>query len=613
MNTRTVVAIFVGMIALTSTGVAHGQDRGKRWYGEIAKRPGDEKFHRIYVEDATLYHDDGSEVALWGVNFQSAMSWEWSRSQRGKGPNRQFDSNHWKAIVDRGFDEIQLMGCDVIRIHLCPGDLADARGNLVENEWLDMLDYTMAECHRRGIYINFALLNHLGGWGKLDAILNYRLKEHKWEAVAVPEKIKASENYIRQLANRRNPYDNDRRYKHSPAWIIAEIMNEPVWPKNRPSRDEFPDGVRIYEKWLAESGKQDGPHAWSEFKYESIKAYINRIDRLLYDERVPAVPCWNLLWSKGPIHQGWETYDAAADSSIPAVSFSTYPGQSDSFKGADLSDRNYLPYLEKSYGNRQWQGWLREERFKGRKAPIVYEYETWHNQSTYMYPAMAKYFRAQGEQIATMWTYYLHEEGNYLGRTHAHNLNLVSTPRKAAGFMVAKQVFENTPRYQPYETTKDDADRFGNAALSFPLDLSAYADENVFIHTGDVNGEFVELPPIPKRIVGYGSSPFIQYSGKGLYFLEAVFGNGRVCGRWTLKVMPHAVFKEDLNGNIEDSPGGVAVSSKEAFPMTIDIPRMERTDWEVYRLEKNRRIRVETRNPGITFDVRPGKYEILHK
>ena len=200
MNTRTVVAIFVGMIALTSTGVAHGQDCGKGWYGKIGKRPGDEKFHRIYVEDATLYHDDGSEVALWGVNFQSAMSWEWSRSQRGKGPNRQFDSNHWKAIVDRGFDEIQLMGCDVIRIHLCPGDLADARGNLVENEWLDMLDYTMAECHRRGIYINFALLNHLGGWGKLDAILNYRLKEHKWEAVAVPERIKASENYIRQLA-----------------------------------------------------------------------------------------------------------------------------------------------------------------------------------------------------------------------------------------------------------------------------------------------------------------------------------------------------------------------------------------------------------------------------
>jgi hypothetical protein len=390
-------------------------------------------------------------------------------------------------------------------------------------------------------------------------------------------------------------------------------MNETMWPKTRPSEDEFPDGVQAYEKWLVESGHMDRPESWRVFKRESITAYINRIDTLLHDECVPAVPCWNLFWSQGPRHEGWESYDAAAESSIPVVSFSTYPGQSESSRRADLSDRNYLPYLEKSYRNRQWQGWLQEERFKGRKAPIVYEYETWHNQSTYMYPAMAKYFRAQGAQIATMWTYYLHEEGKYLGRTHAHNLNLVSTPRKAAGFMVAKQVFENTPRYQPYETTKHDADRFGGAALSFPLDLSAYADENVFIHTGDVKGGFVEMPPIPRRIVGYGSSPFIQYSGKGLYFLEAVFENGRSSGRWTLKVMPHAVFKEDLNGNIEDSPGGVVVSSEEAFPMTIDIPRMERTDWEVYRLETDTRKRVETRNPGITFTVRPGNYEILHK
>jgi hypothetical protein len=246
-------------------------------------------------------------------------------------------------------------------------------------------------------------------------------------------------------------------------------MNEPVWPKKKPSRDEFPDGVQICEAWLTDSGKLDGPDVCSQFEVESTKAYINRIDKLLYDQRVPAVPCWNLLWSKGPIYQG------------------------------------------------------------------------------------------------------------------------------------------------PEKTTEEDADRFGNAALSFALCLSAYADEHVFIHAGDVKGNFVELPPIPRRVVGYGALPLIQSSGRGLYFLEAVFEGRMVCGRWTLKFMPHTVFKEDLSGNIEDSPGGVVVSSEEALPMTIDIPRMKQTDWEGYRLEGDRRIRVETRSPEITFTVKPGNYEILRE
>ena len=48
---------------------AASSERGKGWYGEIPPLPGDEKFQRIYVEDATLFHENGREVALWGVNF----------------------------------------------------------------------------------------------------------------------------------------------------------------------------------------------------------------------------------------------------------------------------------------------------------------------------------------------------------------------------------------------------------------------------------------------------------------------------------------------------------------------------------------------------------------
>ncbi len=82
---------------------AFSAERGEQWYGTIPSKPGDEKFQRTFVKDGTLFHEDGSEVALWGVNFQSAMSWEWRRSRRAGG-GRKFDSSDWKSIVGRGYD-----------------------------------------------------------------------------------------------------------------------------------------------------------------------------------------------------------------------------------------------------------------------------------------------------------------------------------------------------------------------------------------------------------------------------------------------------------------------------------------------------------------------------
>ena len=83
----------------------------------VHAKPGD--LQKIHVKDGTLYFDDGSEVALWGVNFQTAMSYELNRFRK-YGHFRKFDLAEWKKMTDRSFDEIQLLGCDVIRIHLSP-------------------------------------------------------------------------------------------------------------------------------------------------------------------------------------------------------------------------------------------------------------------------------------------------------------------------------------------------------------------------------------------------------------------------------------------------------------------------------------------------------------
>ena len=616
------IALLMGFFLLLPLGLSgvsaqtnEKQKRNSGWYGSIPKVPGDEKFSRIFVHEATLYHESGEEVALWGVNFQSAMSWEKHRFLKTN-LFKPFDLNKWKRMVDDSFDEIQKMGCDVIRIHLCPGDFADAAGNLVETDWLEMLDYTLVECHRRGIYINLALLNHLKSNEKIvpATFLGEDDKKHKWELLAVPHLQKVSENFFRQLVNRPNPLDNNRPYKHNPAWIIAEYMNEPFFPKTSEDAQKSPDGYAAYQTWLSVKGLSDSQENWENFKYEIILSSITRFNELLLEEQVPAVPCWNLFWSMGPKHEGWSSYDAAGDSDIPLVSFSTYPGQSDSqnSKSKYLGETNYLPYLKKSYEDPMWQGWLMQDRFKKHKARIAYEFEAWHNQTGYIYPAMAKYFRTVGTQVATMWTYNLSGCGTTYGKNASHNLSLVTTPRKAAGFLVAKEVFKRTPRYTPIKTTTEEEDLFGKAAYSFSKNLSVYADENLFVHSGDIDAEFINIPAPPKEIIGYGSSPFVRYGGHGIYFLKAHFDEGEYAYAWSLEILPHAQFAEDTNYKDIKAKLPVVMDYSTHYMFELRYPGMG-NDYRIYRVDRRSCEVVSQRGNSLQFVAKPGHYIIINE
>ncbi|MEX0324293.1 MAG: hypothetical protein AB3N63_19200 [Puniceicoccaceae bacterium] len=566
----------------------------------------------IHVEDGTLYFEDGSEVALWGVNFQTAMSYELMRFQKA-GHFKPFDLEAWQEMLDRSFDEIQLVGCDVIRIHLSPKDLADSQGNLVETPWLKMLDYTMAECRKRGIYVNLALLNHLGFHFDDSFIGTRHGKESKWEWITVPEHLKASDNYIRQLVNRKNPEDGNIRYKDNPAWVVAEFINEPMFPREKPSRKDSPLGVKVYEEWLKENSKPDTGDSFSEYKYLSIKSYINRIAELLEEEEVPAIPCWNLFWVRGPQHEGWESYDAAADSKIELISFSTYPGQSEiqraNRKPMDLSGMNFLPYLQRAYDQRDWQGWIREDRFKGKCASIVYEYEAWANQSAYIYPAMAKYFRAQGAQMATMWTYTFNGLAEHLGRFANHNLNAQTTPKKSAGFMVAGEIFRNTPRYLSYWTTSRKSDDGTAHAFSFATDYAAYFDSKQLVYSGNMDTQVVDIPNIPERIVGYGSSPFVDYEGSGITYLERKASASEEI--WTLTILPNARFVSDLPIGKNKS---VELDIKSPNQIRLNLPG-EATETRIYSVLNGDAALLQVFSGGsdVTLNITPGDYLIERK
>ena len=61
----------------------------------------------------------------------------------------------------RSFDQLERLGIDLIRIHVCPADFFDGRQQIVNRIWLDMLDFTMAEANKRKMAVYLTLINEM--------------------------------------------------------------------------------------------------------------------------------------------------------------------------------------------------------------------------------------------------------------------------------------------------------------------------------------------------------------------------------------------------------------------------------------------------------------------
>ena len=131
-------------------------------------------------------------------------------------------------------------------------------------------------------------------------------------------------------------------------------------------------------------------------------------------------------------------------------------------------------------------GWLKSEAFS-KKAKCVYEFETYNNTNSYIHTTMAKLFRALGVQIAASWTHCFNVYSSHMGC--AHNLNLKTTPKKAAGFIVASRVFRLLPCNFEFNSSNLESDISDQYALSFDHDVSMVCcgDELVFWEFGLVS------------------------------------------------------------------------------------------------------------------------------
>jgi hypothetical protein len=465
----------------------------------------------VYLDNQGVvrWQDDKREVTLFGANYVLPTASDYRAAGYIHGDR--------KRMIAEDMAQFARMGWDGLRLTFW-GDweASDSAGNLIANDHLDLQDYLIARARERGIYMLFSPIQLYGAnWpDALNDTTDPGFGRHFGRARMGTDSgaIAAQVNYLRQVLNHVNPYTGVA-LKDEPAILFIELVNEP-W--HHP--EDLPGSIR----------------------------YINALT-----DAVRSTGCTKLIFYN--VSQDFRIGPAILQSRAQGLTFGWYPTGLNS--GHEL-EGNYVR------GADSFPDMLRPEL--ARLPRIVYEFDSPDLRTGYMYPAMARTFRAVGTQFAAMFAYDMLQTASRNLGWQTHYLNLVYTPRKAASAIIAAEVMHRLPRlrsYGPYPANTT----FGDFHIAPDSNLGELLARDAFMYAGSTHA----TPPEPaalRRIVGYGSSPTVTYDGQGIYFLDQVRA-----GVWRLEVYPDAVpVRDPFEPPSPDKLVTRAISR--AWPMTVVLP-----------------------------------------
>lgn len=490
------------------------------------------------------WSDNKQEVSLFGANYCLPSACDYRAAR--------YVTQDLKKVVDEDMAHFARMGWDALRLCLW-GDYenSDSAGNLVDNDHLNLLDYVLFKAKQRDIYFLLSpIVTYSSQWpdAMRDTVSARGFSTYfkKGELGTNPKAIAAQQNYLKQLLNHVNPYTGIA-YKDEPNILFIEMINEPT----HHSRD-----------------------------VEGSVKYINALV-----DAVRSTGCDKILFHN--YSQDFNMAKPIQQSKIQGVSFAWYPTGLNS--GRTL-EGNYLPVV-----NRFSDQMLRPEMSK--LAKIVYEFDSPDLLSPYMYPAMARAFREVGAQWASMFSYDMIATAPYNLGWQTHCLNMVYTPAKAVGAIIAAEVMKSIPLYKNYGNYPANTS-FGAFRLSYEKDLAEMNSADKFLYANNTSSLPVNIAAL-KKIVGYGSSPIVNYRGKGIYFLDKIRN-----GVWRLEVYPDAVkVKDPFN---MPGPDKVVIRAlHKNWPMKVQLPDL---GGSFSVLPLNAKNEYTTSSTDGKFVIQPGVY-----
>jgi hypothetical protein len=237
------------------------------------------------------------------------------------------------------------------------------------------------------------------------------------------------------------------------------------------------------------------------------------------------------------------------------------------------------------------------------KAKLVYEYETFFNQSSYLYPAMARLFRSLGVQAANMWTYSLTPAAEHMSGPHL--LNLYCTPEKAVSFTIAGELFAHTQRCLPFGYAGEDNRIFESCAVSFTNNVSLFQAGDVYMQSRASSWSPFAPDLSAQHVIACGSSPQVTYTGSGAYYVD--INDSAI----EIEINPDSEFVQaHWNTRRKGYPAKVCrLDSTKSHRFVLHHPEWQ-SGIRILRVEKGVSTSVNLINGKAEFIAQPGHYRI---
>lgn len=497
--------------------------------------------HSVYVDRNGImrYNDSKKEVAFFGVNYTVPFSTAYKTLDE-LGIDK-------KAAIDKDVYHFYRLGLNAYRIHIWDIEISDPKGNLVENEHLDLLDYIIAKLKERGIKTVITTMTHYETENLTKEESGFSAYMTKGEAHTDRKNFGIQANYIYNLATRVNPYTS-LCYKDDPDIVGWEIDNEPY--HNGTAGD-----IKEYIKVMMEAFKKAGN------KKPVFYNVTHNLDRT----------------------------GAYYETPIDGTTYQWYP--TGLIAGFERKG-NILPFVD-DYN-------IPFDTIRGfnKKAKLVYEFDVPDVLGSYIYPAITRSFRAKGFQWVTMFQYDAMDAASVNMENQTHFLNLAYTPDKAISMKISAEVMKETPLNEVFNSYPKDT-VFGPFRLSYKKNLSEMNTAGKFMYTNTTDTNPVR-PFDLMEIAGRGNSPVIKFEGTGAYFLDRLED-----GVWRLEVMPDVLLTKDPFEKHPSIKREVGTIMWNTWPMEISLPSLGE-NFSVSGINKGNMMKDKAQ--GKSIHISPGVY-----
>lgn len=468
--------------------------------------------YKIYVDkNGVMRRDDTKEeVSYYGTNYTLPFAHAY-RAVGNLGIDR-------KKAIDRDVYHLKRLGFNGFRLHLWDVELADSAGNLIQNDHLDLLDYLIAQLEKEGIDILLTAQTNFGN-GYPEKNIDTGSYSYDFGKCEIHSDKKAQEiqaNYLQQLASHVNPYTG-RSYAGDNAIIAMEINNEPCHTDSK----------------------------------KEVTAYINKMVKALKKGGFDKPILYNV--SHNP-----DVTEAYYEADIQGTTYQWYPT---GLVAGHQRKGNFLPYVDE-----YTIPWKDSMKNYDKLARVVYEFDPGDVLYSYLYPAIARSFRKEGFQWITQFAYDPTDIAKYNTEYQTHFLNLAYTPSKTVSMLVAAEAARNIPRGADFGIFPNDT-TFGDFTVSYIQDLSLYNTPEKFYYSNTTDVKPKDTASL-KNIAGVGSSPIVDYSGTGTYFIDEIKP-----GLWRLEVMPDVVITSDPfeKPSLNKEIAKIFYSER---PLTLSLPQL---------------------------------------